>query len=434
MPARVPFNVVDQWVFHFDQEPEPWSVHCEVRVPGRLDADRIAAAALAAAARHPMARARMARFRRRDRGYHWEIGNQVDHLALEIVDCPDDAALAGARDRLQSMHVNLDSSPPFALTLAHRPGGDTLILNLHHAAADGISASRLMTSIARAYAGHDDPVPAVDPLGVRDLRAHAGARSLRGAALRTRYVRDRLAEGPPARIVRQGGVPGASGYHFHLLRLGHKETEQLMAQRRKPATVNDLLVAALAVAIGRFNSDRRVPTGRVSVMVPVNLRPDAWSEEVVANILSFVSVSVPEGAQSDLATAQVAVEARTRAFKEQRLSGTMIDLFRLSSVVPVGVRHFLARTVRGPIAPKVTDTAMLSDLGKLPAALDFGDGAGAATELWFSPPGQMPLGIAIGAASLNDEMFLTLRYCPRQYDARGAAAFAATWREVLLGS
>jgi NRPS condensation-like uncharacterized protein len=431
--SRVPFNVVDQWVFHLDQEPEPWSVHCEVRVPGRLDGDRIAAAALAATGRHPMARARMAGFRRRDRRYYWEITGAVDHLPLEILDCPDDAGLADARDRLESMHVNLDSSPPFALTLAHRPGGDTLILNLHHAAADGIGAYRLVTSIARAYAGHDDPVPGVDPLTVRDLRVHAGARSLRDTALRAGELRDRLSQGAAARIAAQGGLGGATGYRFQLLRLGREETEAVMAQRREPATVNDLLVAALAVAIRRFNSQHRLPTGRVRVKVPVNLRPDAWSEEVLANILSFVSVSVPEGEQTDLATAQLAVAARMRELKEPRLSGMMIDLLRLSGVAPVGVRHFLARTVRGPIAPKVADTVILSNLGKFPAPLDFGEGAGAATELWFSPPAQMPLGVAIGAASLHDELFLTLRYSPRQFDHRGAAAFAATWREVLLG-
>ena len=39
----------------------------------------------------------------------------------------------------------------------------------------------------------------------------------------------------------------------------------------------------------------------------------------------------------------------------------------------------------------------------------------------------------IGAATMNDEMFLTLRYSRRQYDAAGAAALAATWRQVLLG-
>ena len=149
--------------------------------------------------------------------------------------------------------------------------------------------------------------------------------------------------------------------------------------------------------------------------------------------MSFVPVSVLESEQSDLGAAQLAVEARTRVLKEQRLSGTMIDILGLSGIWPVGVRHLFARTLAVPIANKVLDTAVLSNLGRLAVPLDFGDGAGAATEIWFSPPGQMPLGTAIGAASMNGEMFLTIRYCKGQYDTAGAAAFAQTWREVLLG-
>jgi hypothetical protein len=44
----------------------------------------------------------------------------------------------------------------------------------------------------------------------------------------------------------------------------------------------------------------------------------------------------------------------------------------------------------------------------------------------------MPAGVAVGAAMIDDEIFLTLRYCKAQFHALGAAAFANTWREVLL--
>ncbi|HWF36697.1 MAG TPA: condensation domain-containing protein [Solirubrobacteraceae bacterium] len=436
-PRRVPFNVVDQSIFLLDQEPETWSVHCEVRVPGPLDSERVAAAARAAAARHPMARARIASFRPWDRRLFWEIPDQVDHLPLEIVDASDEGALDGARARLLSRRLNLDSSPPFALTLAHRRGGDSLIMNLHHAAADGISAYRLMTSIARAYAGVEDPVPDLDPLAVRSLRRGVGAHSPGLAMIRARQLKDQLAEirseGPAARVVSEGGVDGATGYGFHLLRLGPEETEAVMMRRRRPATVNDLLVAGLALAVRRFNGERGRGPGRISAMMPVNLRPDDWSEEVVANILSFVSVSVLAGEQSDLATAQLAVAGRTRALKDTRLSGTIIDLLRLFDVLPVGAQRFLARIPRRLAAPAL-DTAILSNLGRRAMPLHFGDGAGPVTELWFSPPGQMPVCTAIGAATMNDEMFLTLRYCRRHFDAAGAAAFAAAWREALLGA
>jgi NRPS condensation-like uncharacterized protein len=437
MVARVPLNVVDQAIFHLDQERETWSVHCEVRVAGRLDAERVAAAAFAALAQHPMARARMSGFRSWQRRLFWEIPERVEHLPLEIIECPDDAALADARDRLLSMQVSLNSSPPLALTLAHhRDGGSSLIMNLHHAAADGMSAYRLMTSISRAYAGAEDPLPDVDALAVRSLRRTAGAHSLQAARARVHQLEDKCselrAEGAAVPLATQGGVEGATGYRFHLLRLGAEETARVLARRRKPATVNDLLVAGLAIAVRRFNAAHDRPPGRIGVMTPVNLRPAAWSQEVAGNLLSFVSVSVLEGEQSDLPTAQLAVAARTRALKDLGLSGTIIDVLGLFAICPVGVRHFLARHLR-TIAGPALDTAILSNLGRLAGRVDFGAEAGAAREIWFSPPGQMPLCAAIGAVTVNDEMFLTLRYCRHQFDAAGAAAFADTWREVLLG-
>jgi hypothetical protein len=44
----------------------------------------------------------------------------------------------------------------------------------------------------------------------------------------------------------------------------------------------------------------------------------------------------------------------------------------------------------------------------------------------------MPTGISVGATTMNGQMFLTLRYCRAQFDAEGAAQFAADLRTILL--
>jgi NRPS condensation-like uncharacterized protein len=433
---RTPLNLVEQFILDLDQAREPWSVQCEVRVAGRLDDKRVAAATVAAMAQHPLARARLARVRQGGRQYFWEISERVKDPPLEIVACADDAALAQARARLLSHRVGLDSAPPFELMLAHHPGGDSLIMNLHHAAGDGISSYRLMTSICRAYAGIEDPVPDLDPLASRDLRKHAGARNLNDVLPRLRGLGDRALEGwskgPVARVAPQGGQADTGRYGFSLIRLGPDETTEVMARRRKPATVNDLLVASLGIAVRRFNDLRGVSPARVSVMMPVNLRPREWSEEIVSNIVSFVPVSILAGEQGDLFKAQAAVAKRTRSLKAQRQSGTMVDILAMTQVWPVGVRHLSARLGRR-LADPMLDTIVLSNLGRLAAPLDFGHDAGPATQIWFSPPAQMPMGTGIGAATMNQELFLAVRFCEAQFDATGAEAFADTWRDVLLG-
>jgi hypothetical protein len=71
---------------------------------------------------------------------------------------------------------------------------------------------------------------------------------------------------------------------------------------------------------------------------------------------------------------------------------------------------------------------MLSNVGRLD---DLSFGAAAVEELWFSPPARMPLGLAIGTATMNGRLFLSLRYRHRQFDDAAANRFADLYLERL---
>jgi hypothetical protein len=53
------------------------------------------------------------------------------------------------------------------------------------------------------------------------------------------------------------------------------------------------------------------------------------------------------------------------------------------------------------------------------------------TRIWFSPPGRMPLGAPLGAATLDDRLILTRRYRHALFDAAAAKEFLATFKQVL---
>ncbi len=434
MSERVPFNRVDTLIYHFDQMSDIWSIHFEVRVGGGLDPSRLAAAALEAVRRHPMGRARMEPFGPTTRTFHWLIDDEVAAVPLEIIDCTTDAQVEAARVRLLSRRIDLKVAPPLALVLAHHPEGDYLIMNLSHVVGDGMSAYRLMSSICRAYTGSEDTLPVLPLAHVRNLRGYVGSRNLADARTQlgtiVRHVSDTRKDAP-VRVAVDGGSDAIQGFGFHLLRFDRDEAVRIAARRVKPATINDLLLAALAVTIRRFNDQRGVVPGRVSLLMPVNLRPAEWSNELVSNIVSMVPVGVPECAQSDLVAAQAAAAKRTVELKEQRLPGAMVNMMGMFGIWPAGVRQAAVRRSRDHVVNNA-DTGALSNLGNLPQPLDFGAGAGAATELWWSPPAGMPPGISVGAITTNGEMFLTLRYCRAQFDAEGAAQFAADLRKVLL--
>ncbi len=93
-------NILDQLYLHLDREDETWSVHLEVAVEGDIDEERLRDAVLAGMRAHPIARARLRQTLPTDVRYYWDIADEVDEAPLEVVDCPDDAALDAARERL----------------------------------------------------------------------------------------------------------------------------------------------------------------------------------------------------------------------------------------------------------------------------------------------------------------------------------------------
>ena len=170
-----PFNHLGDAFLNIERQEDPWSVHLEVQVSGRIDESRLREALRATLQKHPMARARLQPYHEATVTYQWEITESGDHLALDVVTATTEAEIAAARERLISIKVPITVAPAFYATLVHHADGDWLMLSVNHTLADGLSTFRLLTSILRQYAGQPDPVPDFDPLTVRDLKALAGA-------------------------------------------------------------------------------------------------------------------------------------------------------------------------------------------------------------------------------------------------------------------
>jgi NRPS condensation-like uncharacterized protein len=431
--TTIALNILDELYLHLDRDAEPWSVQLEVGVEGRVDADRLSAAILEGARRHPLARARLCPARGLDFGYEWEVADELAAAPLEVADCDDDTAIATARERLLSTSPDLDEAPPFAMTLAHHPDGDAIMLNLNHAAGDGISAVRLMASILRAYAGEDDPHAPVDPLAVRNIGELVNSRSLPARLARGRTLARQATRvaAPPARIAPAGIDGERDGYGFELLQLDSDELQAILDRRTGGATVNDVLLGALALTIHRWNERHGEGDGRIGIMMPVNLRPGEWPNEVFGNFASIVSVDLAADEQTDLPTAVAAAAERTRQIKSEDGAGLAVDLLELpTATLPTAVKQRFQDLIN-LTGSRFVDTTVLSNLGRLEAVPALGGEAGAVRKVWFSPPGRMPLGASLGAATHDDQLFLTLRYRHALFDPRAAADFAALLREVL---
>jgi NRPS condensation-like uncharacterized protein len=417
--VRQSFCALDEASYHLDSASAPWSVHLEVRVTGSVVEDRLRHAVGVALARHPRARARLTAGR--GNRVEWEITPESDVDPLDVVVCSDDDALRGARAELQSLTVPLVMSPPLRIRLARHRDGDVVMLNVHHAAGDGIAALCLLRSIARVYAGRPDLVAQTPPEQVQisapsgrwgQLRALAG--ELRQAAARS------------AHLVPIGGAD-RPGYQLHHLVLDTAQTAALAATATAGTTVNDLLLTGLHLALDSWNCGHGGAAGRLSVLMPVNLRPKTSWHEVFGNFSFMVPVVTRPGDRAEPTATVEAIRRRTQRIKRQCTPAAAVRFLDVLQHLPLPAKQGIARLAT---SERVIPTAILSNLGRLDDDLDFGPEL-RASEVWFSPPVRMPMGLAVGALTAAGRLHLVLRYRHPLFGPAEIAGFADSYRAAL---
>ncbi|WP_327428460.1 condensation protein [Streptomyces sp. NBC_01236] len=422
-PVRVPFPVVDEVARHCLQEEEPETVHIEVHLPGRLDPDRLRTAFTEALHRHPRILMREAPgpwYRRR---YEWELTPGPD---VEVVSFPPPSrdALRDARTRALLTAPPLSASPPIRLevvagagpavgseatdavgepapTAGHRaadptsghpaPKGTVLFLTINHTALDGPACLRILATAAELYGGKDD-TPAAPPVRPPDATGPAD-------------VDTPSTWTPPARVAH--GAPEPSPGNGLLV------TELSVPRRPKgsPYTVNDQLMATTALMIAHWNREHGAHPRPLRITMPVDDRPRG-ADMPIGNGTRLVEVTfAPQELDADRMGELLRRTAnRTRALKsvDRPQLGHGAALLT-APVVPVAWRAAVTRGLRRAAGPW-TSTTLLSNIGRIPYALDFGETAGRAHAVWFSAPARMPRGLTVTTASTAGRLHLALRW------------------------
>ncbi|MFF8833371.1 condensation protein [Streptomyces sp. NPDC015131] len=400
--TRVPFSTVDEVTRHCLTPREPETVHIEVHLPGRPDPARLRTAFTEALRRHPRILMREAPgpwYRRR---YEWELTDGPDPGTEPVTVPPADpgdpadpgpGALERARRRALTEAPPLTASPPVRLEIVDR----VLVLTVNHTALDGPACLRVLATAAELYGGRRNTPqapPARPPAGPapRGLFPDTGG--------------PRLATGlaPVARVAR--GTPGAGPANGLLT----AALDVPGRPRGAPYTVNDQLMVATARTIARWNHDRGGPARPLRITMPVDDRRRGM-DMPIGNGTRLVEVPFTP-AELCLPTPELLrlTAARTRALKALRRPQLGRGAALLTApVLPVGLRAPLARAARRALAPW-TSTTLLSNIGRVPYPLDFGEGAGAATAVWFSAPARMPRGLTVTTAGTGGRLHLALRW------------------------
>ncbi|MEU1038432.1 condensation protein [Streptomyces sp. NPDC005551] len=396
-PVRVPFPVVDEVARHCHQEEEPETVHIEVHLPGRLDRARLTAAFTEALRRHPRILMREAAgpwYRRR---YEWELtaGPDVEAVAFPP---PDRDALAHARDRALGSAPPLSASPPVRLEAVEADDGSAstgtgtvLLLTINHTALDGPACLRILATAAELYGGRDN-APAAPPVRAPDASPPGRQEAPPGWA-------------PPARVA--PGSPGPEPGNGLLV------TELGVPRRPRGAayTVNDQLMAATALTIAHWNREHGARPRPMRITMPVDDRPRG-TDMPIGNGTRLVEVPFTPQELDPVRMRELLGRTadRTRALKSlPRPQLGHAAALLTAPVVPVTWRAAVTRGLRRAAAPW-TSTTLLSNIGRIPYSLDFGEEAGRAHAVWFSAPARMPRGLTVTTASTAGRLHVALRW------------------------
>jgi len=416
---RAPFGIADELSCYYDAPAEPCNVHVEVRVPGHLDAGALreaTAAALAAQPRALVRRAPGAWWRR----YAWEVPGQPDCDPLTTADWAGEEELARVRARFLSAAPPLHSSPALRILLAAGPGEDRVVLNAHHAALDGLSSLELLRSVAEHYPGGSagGPPPATPERVFPRAEPASLSSGVQRAARQGRATRI-AADREPGRIA---GLPG---YGFVLL-----PGRPVPAGRRAGAgTVNDVLIAALILAITRWNGAHGRPAGLIRITMPVDARPHGQAG-AAGNLSRLTTVSVPAPPDGcDLGGLIADVAAQTLPAKRE--AGPQVDPASRALAAawwPPAVKRAVLRLGLRTAGPLLCDTSLVSNLGVV-GPLRFGPAA--VTGVWFSTSAHMPRGLSVGAVTVGGCLHLCLRYRCALFSEPSAARFAGLYATAL---
>lgn len=406
IPQRLPAPALDQLALLF-RPLSDGQIRCVLQLDGHLDAERLARAFRLSLDAEPVLGSRFVRHRGR---CTWARRADLDALPLcEKIVCADAQAQEVALGRFLVAPLDPLAGPAAQARLL-RGDTDTLVVKLHHLAADGIGLLQFVIVLAGIY---------------RELGSSPGYRPRPNLASRGqgRVLRRFGPAGLLGALGRSGGAarPGGwgpiatsddrSGPGFALRRLGPERVRALRAWgRAHGVSVNDLLLAALYEALF---ATLGAPSGRqLTVGVPIDLRRylPPGQPPPVCNLSASADVAIVREATDAFADTLGRVHEAMAALKASP-RGLALAVLAEAIAWP---HNALARTALEQVVRRIARTGearpFFSNVGIIDAGLvEFGGRA--VLDAYGLGTVSYPPGLLITASTFRESLTIASGFC-----------------------
>jgi len=412
MTKTIPVSMIEESVYHIEQKHDSWNVQAEVETTETVDIDKLHDAARRACRDHPVVGARMKEASMADSQYVWEVPeeDEIDEIEFPITVYEDgEIDLEAAQNEVYFEKFDLSGEYPLRATVirgAGIDGGDRLLISLNHAAVDGVGTLQFTWAVCRAYQGKEPMAPGVtfeesrkwfddiEPSSILDGLDFVND-SIDIVDKVTRQLANTVDE--PARIAadREDSDPDW-GWRFTRRELDEDVTDKVVNDRPEDISVNDVFLVGQHLAIERWNDEHGKTAGKISTMMPINIRPKEHFYEVAGMYTMFESIHTRKKHRRNPLKAAREVSEQTAKVKQRDRASAPYKLMRMfPDEVPLGIKRELPELLRGP-GQRIWDTAMLTNVGKVPVMPSL-SGPDGEERPWFTPPvwKGTPVGIAV---------------------------------------
>jgi hypothetical protein len=437
--AGLPLTAFEEHMLADDRPTHPMVIAVRLDFAGGPPPPSLAAAFTSTLRQEPLLTARVQR--RRLGRPRWMAGEPPRLLVSSAGEVAGDDAWPGVPPRIDAY-----DGPVLHAEVLTRADGWTLLIAVHHAAADGLGIVGFIERWLDAAAGRDESPrrrPRPVSLAARGrVAASWGAfmRMLPGLALGLQGVRQFMARRVMSLERRAVEAATAPAGHWRpavvTATLDVADVQAIDRQGRAAAgTVNDILMAAFVATLGEWHAAEpaRDEEAWIRVGVPMSLRTKSDYGLPAANRVSMVFLDRRAADRHDPDGLVRGLHAEMDVIRVHGLGHVFPLTLELGRLLPGGLRRVAER-------PAPQCTAVLSNLGRCfhrsPLTGEDGQvtlGAARLVDWWIVPPVRPGTAIAAATHETGGRRTIALHVAPSGPSAADARRLLEEWTRGVRG-